>query len=429
MKKVFGLVAILMLTLTVTMGYAQVKAGSVHVTPTIGMYKFEGNEDMHSAINLGLRAGYNFTKYIGVEGFAHWTPTGPIGEAEWSRGSNVNVFGYGMEGIFHILPNGAFVPFVAVGVGGVHYSTTWQDTFENKRDKIAADYGAGVKYFLSENVALRADVRHVLPFQDKHNNFLGTVGLTFAFGGAKKAMEPPPAPAPAPAAPVVADSDNDGVLDNADKCPGTPAGVAVDKDGCPLDSDKDGVYDYLDKCPGTPAGVVVDKDGCPLDSDKDGVYDYLDKCPGTPAGVQVDKDGCPPPVVQKVVPQAAAAPEIIEKGRTTLKVLFDTNKSVIKKGYFADVDALAAVMKQYPDLNVIIEGHTDNVGSDAYNKKLSQSRADAVKKYIVDKAGIDATRIKAVGFGEEKPIADNATKEGKTKNRRVEAAVDYIIKK
>ena len=147
------------------------------------------------------------------------------------------------------------------------------------------------------------------------------------------------------------------------------------------------------------------------------------------SGVKVDKDGCPPPVVQKVVPQAAAAPEIIEKGRTTLNVLFDTNKSVIKKGYFADVDALAAVMKQYPDINVIIEGHTDNVGSDAYNKKLSQSRADAVKKYMVDKAGIDATRIKAVGFGEEKPIADNATKEGKTKNRRVEAAVDYIIKK
>jgi OOP family OmpA-OmpF porin len=427
MKKIAVLVSVLILTVLATTGFAQVKAGSVHVTPTIGMYKFEGNEDMHSAINLGLRAGYNFTKYIGVEGYGHWTPTGPIGQAEWSRGSDVNVFGYGIEGIFHILPNGPFVPFVAAGVGGVHYSTTWQDTFENKRNKITADYGAGVKYFLSENIALRADVRHVLPFQDKHDNLLATVGLTFAFGGAKKMVEP--APAPVQAAPVVIDSDKDGVPDNADKCPGTPAGVAVDNDGCPLDSDKDGVYDYMDKCPGTPAGVAVDNDGCPLDSDKDGVYDYLDKCPGTPAGVKVDKDGCPPPVVQKVVPQAAAAPELIEKGRTTLNVLFDTNKADIKKNSFKEVDTLAAVLKQYPEINVVIEGHTDSVGSDAYNKKLSQSRADAVKKYMVDKAGIDAKRIKAVGFGEEKPVADNATKEGKAKNRRVEAAVDYVIKK
>jgi len=85
-------------------------------------------------------------------------------------------------------------------------------------------------------------------------------------------------------------------------------------------------------------------------------------------------------------------------------------------------------MQQYPDLNVTIEGHTDNVGKDAYNKKLSQRRADAVKAYLVKK-GIDANRLTAIGYGEEKPIADNATKAGKAENRRVEAAVDYIIKK
>ena len=97
----------------------------------------------------------------------------------------------------------------------------------------------------------------------------------------------------------------------------------------------------------------------------------------------------------------------------------------IKKGYFNDVDDLVAVMKQYPDLNVTIEGHTDSVGSDAYNKKLSQRRADAVKAYMVKK-GIDANRLTAVGYGEEKPIADNATKAGKAQNRRVEAATLII---
>jgi len=399
MKKALVLMAMLMLTLTATAAYAQINAGSVNISPTIGMYKFEGNEDMDNAIALGLRAGYNFTKYIGVEGYGLWLPTKI--HADSGQTQEINSYAYGLEGIFHILPNGAFVPFVAVGVGGIHYTATYEFTTENKCNKITADYGAGFKYFLSDNVALRADVRHVIPFDSVHNNLLATIGLTFAFGGAK--------PAPAAAAPA------------------PPAPEPVVKPA-PVDSDKDGVIDDLDKCPGTPAGVAVDKDGCPLDSDNDGVADYLDKCPGTPAGVKVDKDGCPPPVVKEVKPKAAAAPEIIEKGRTTLRVLFDTNKDVIKKNSFKDVDNLVSVMKQYPDLNVVIEGHTDNVGSAAYNKKLSQKRADAVKKYMVKK-GIDAKRITAEGFGLEKPIADNATKAGKAKNRRVEAAVDYVIKK
>ena len=384
MKKIILLFAVLMLMAVATTGYAQVKAGSFNITPTVGMYKFEGNEDMDAGIALGLRAGYNFTKYLGVEAYGHWVPTEINNIA--NNDEKVNVYGYGVEAIFNLLPDSAFVPFFALGVGGIHYSRYSQDTTDREDNKLTADYGLGVKYFLAENWALRADVRHVIPIDtdfDKdtmHNNLLATVGLTFAFGGEK------PAPPPPPPAPVVLDSDNDGVPDN------------------------------LDKCPGTPAGVAVDKDGCPLDSDNDGVYDYLDKCPGTPAGVKVDKDGCPPPVVV----QPRVEKEIIEKGRTTLKVLFDTNKSVIKKGYFDDVDALAGVMKQYPDLNVTIEGHTDNVGKDAYNKKLSQRRADAVKAYLVKK-GIDANRLTAVGYGEEKPIADNATKAGKTENRRVEA--------
>ena len=402
MKKVISLFAVLMLMVIATTGYAQVKAGSVHITPNIGMYKFEGNEDMDAGIALGLRAGYNFTKYFGVEAYGHWVPT----DATYFKDEKVNVIGYGIEALFHILPDGALVPFVAVGVGGIHYSQAIRDTtgFEGDdengiRDKVTADIGGGLKYFLSENWALRADARYVVPINYKFdrdsmtNNLLATVGLTFAFGGEKKVVAPPPEPAPV--APVVLDSDNDGVPDNLDKCPGTPAGVAVDKDGCPLDSDNDGVPDYLDKCPGTPAGVTVDKDGCP-------------------------------PVVK---PQPRVEKEIIEKGRTTLNVLFDFDKSTIKKGYFNDIDELVAVMKQYPDLNVTVEGHTDSVGSDAYNKKLSQRRANAIKGYMVNK-GIDAKRLTAIGYGEEKPIADNATKEGQAQNRRVEAATaEYIIKK
>jgi len=136
----------------------------------------------------------------------------------------------------------------------------------------------------------------------------------------------------------------------------------------------------------------------------------------------------PAPVV---VPPPAPAPKpvIIEKGRQTLDVQFDFDKSTIKKGYDKDINDLAKVMKDYPDLNVVIEGHTDNVGTAAYNKKLSQRRANAVKKYMVEQDGINANRITAEGFGFDRPIASNDTDEGRQKNRRVEAAVDYQIEK
>jgi outer membrane protein OmpA-like peptidoglycan-associated protein len=117
--------------------------------------------------------------------------------------------------------------------------------------------------------------------------------------------------------------------------------------------------------------------------------------------------------------------DIMEKGRQTLDVEFDFNKSIIKQGYYKDIDDLAQVMKDNPDLKVVIEGHTDNVGTAAYNKKLSQRRAEAVKKYMVEEDGINAHRITAKGFGFDRPIASNDTDEGRQKNRRVEAAVDY----
>ena len=94
-----------------------------------------------------------------------------------------------------------------------------------------------------------------------------------------------------------------------------------------------------------------------------------------------------------------------------------------------EIAKLAAVMKKYPDLKITIEGHTDNVGGLAYNEKLSLRRADAVKKYLAEKFGIEASRLNAKGYGPIRPIESNATKEGRQKNRRVEAAANYIIKK
>ncbi len=469
MKKRAIFLAISLLLATVAAGHAEVKAGAFSVTPFIGGYTFEGNEDLKTAPVFGLRGGYYFTQNLGIEGFFHYVPT----ESESLPGNpSVKLYGFGIEGLYHFMPKSRLVPFLAVGVGGSRYSVSGP---AKDRDRFTVDYGAGLKYYMMDNLALRADVRHViLPLNDRYNELLYTVGIEFSFGGAKKAMpevmttraaEPAAAPA------VVKDSDGDGVVDDLDRCPGTPSGVQVDRAGCPLDSDRDGVYDYLDKCPGTPAGVRVNSSGCPFDSDGDGVYDYQDKCPGTPAGVKVNMDGCPldsdgdgvpdyldkcpgspagvkvdadgctppplppppppPPVVQKMVPQAAKAMEaaIVEKGRVTLKVEFDFDKSIIKKQYHHEIGNLAEVMKAHPDFKITIEGHTDNTGGLTYNEKLSQRRADAVKDYLVTKFGIDASRLAVKGYGPIRPIESNATKEGRQKNRRVEAAAEYIIKK
>jgi len=113
-----------------------------------------------------------------------------------------------------------------------------------------------------------------------------------------------------------------------------------------------------------------------------------------------------------------------------LKVLFDFDKDVIKQNSVADIDNLVAVMKQYPELTVTIEGHTDSMGNKAYNQGLSERRAKAVMNYMIQKGGIDASRLEAIGYGMDRPVADNATREGRAQNRRVEAATaEYIIKK
>ena len=182
-----------------------------------------------------------------------------------------------------------------------------------------------------------------------------------------------------------------------------------------VDSDKDGVIDEKDQCPGTAAGVAVDAKGCPLDSDKDGVIDSLDQCPNTRAGLAVDSKGCPPPIEENV--------------KIAIGALFASGKADIKEDSTADIKKLGVFMQTYPTTTTVIEGHTDSVGSAALNKDLSQRRAEAVRQYLIKNYNIDANRIKAVGYGPDRPVADNATAAGRQKNRRIEAAIETVILK
>ena len=260
------------------------------------------------------------------------------------------------------------------------------------------------------------------------------------------------------------DEDGDGVADKKDKCPGTPQGVKVDATGCPVDSDGDGVADYQDKCPdvkgltalqgcpdadgdgvadaddkcpNTPAGTRVDATGCPLDSDGDGVSDDRDKCPRTPSGARVDANGCPldsdgdgVPDYQDRCPDRAGpasnrgCPEIPAPKRKILQeatkyIQFDFNKATLKASSNARLQQMVQILNEYPDYSLSIAGHTDSKGDDNYNLRLSYERAAAARTYMLSK-GIPAARIEARGYGETKPLADNAKPAGQALNRRVD---------
>ncbi|SET88878.1 OmpA family protein [Hymenobacter actinosclerus] len=312
---------------------------------------------------------------------------------------------------------------------------------------------AGIKFNFSATVGLFVQTGQHYPLTDqidgitnvgkKNDRYLQhKLGLSFNLG-------------------KMADEDGDGVSDKKDKCPGTPAGVAVDLVGCPLDGDKDGVPDYLDKCP-TEAGVAAlegcpDRDGdgvrdsedkcpdtpgkaalqgCP-DADNDGVIDSEDKCPDTPAGVQVDATGCPldkdgdgvPDYLDRCPSRPGPAsnkgcPEmkVEEKKRlqeATKFIQFEFDKAALKPSSYPTLDALSKIMQDYPDYNLSISAHADSKGDDNYNLRLSDERAASARAYMLSK-GVAADRIISKGYGEAKPIASNTTDAGRALNRRVE---------
>lgn len=193
----------------------------------------------------------------------------------------------------------------------------------------------------------------------------------------------------------------------AEECPLAVVDPATGRRDCATDSDGDGVGDSTDHCPGTPAGTAVDARGCPpvqapADADGDGVPDTRDECPGTQAGLRVDYKGC-----------------VIAQKANMRGVTFEANSATLTAEGRATLEGVAATLREQEDLQIEIAGHTDSVGSEAFNTLLSQQRADAVRAFLITK-GVGAGRLTAVGYGELEPIASNDTEEGRQANRRVE---------
>jgi len=140
------------------------------------------------------------------------------------------------------------------------------------------------------------------------------------------------------------------------------------------------------------------------DADGDGVKDSKDMCPNTLKGLKVDDKGC--------------------FHSAKLKVNFDSDKSAVKKAYMPELETFANFLNKSEPVNVVIEGHTDSTASDKYNQKLSEQRANAVMDILIKEYKVDAKRLKAVGYGEARPVADNKTKAGRAENRRIMAVAD-----
>jgi OOP family OmpA-OmpF porin len=309
--KVFVVIALLVFSTT---AFAQIRPGAFNIGPYFGVGAFEGNQDLDNAPVIGIRGGYDFTKNWGVEATVNWIPTRYNYGVSRVQGIfdnddvHTNVYNYRIEGIYNFalasVPK--LVPFLAVGIGGqtIDYRGTHPDASD--RTRFAPDWGGGLKYFLTDDLAVRADVRHVIAIGSVYNDLEATLGMAFYFGGKKDA--PPP----------------------------------------------------------EPAKQVFDE-------------------------------------------------------RVRLNVEFDFDKADIRPRYHDELKTVGDFMNKYPDVNMAIEGHTDSIGTDEYNQRLSQRRVDSVKNYIVEKFNIDGKRIKATGYGESRPIADNSTDEGRQRNRRVEA--------
>ncbi len=297
------------------------------------------------------------------------------------------------------------------------------------------------------------DLGHILPAREHVVIADLNARLAYKNSPPEKCVPKVVLPAPKlPPPPKIGDRDGDGCLDNVDKCPDDPE----DKDGfqdddcCPdNDNDADGVPDDSDICPNTPEDRdgFQDGDGCPdPDNDQDGLVDAADSCNTEPEdrdGFQ-DQDGCPDPDndqdrIADVSDSCPMEPEdydgdadtdgcpdlyklvVVTKDKIELKqtVYFATAKDVILAVSFPLLNEVGKVLKDRSAIHVRIEGHTDSRGGDRYNKQLSDRRAKSVRRYLIGQ-GIDADRMEAIGYGEERPIADNRTKSGRAMNRRVE---------
>ena len=347
--------------------FADNHTGQFSINPFVGYSKPDNERNLNDAPSYGVNFEYRATPNWAAQLYWNKSETKVTGGS--ARGDYQK---YGVNAVYYLIPEAKLQPYLIGGAGNGEF----QDDNDTE-----VNVGAGVRYYFNHQLSVNGELIGSRSIDNDVTDGMIALGVAYAFGGNERK---PVAPAPAPA-PVAA----------------------------PLDSDNDGVVDTQDKCPDTPAGVKVDAGGCPLDSDKDGVPDYKDACPGTAPGTKVDAHGCTP---KKMT---------VESIR--LNIQFPTNSSVVPEKYQSEIKKVADFLSKYPDVSVTIEGHSDSQGAAKYNQMLSQKRADSVRQQLITRYKIAGDRIKAIGYGESRPIASNDTAAGRAQNRRVVAVMQKEV--
>ncbi|MDB4266732.1 OmpA family protein [Flavobacteriaceae bacterium] len=283
------------------------------------------------------------------------------------------VITYNLGKVFNSM---SFMPFLEIGGGYVIFDEQGAGYF---------NLGAGIEYWFGEKKKTAIILESLYKntgetYAIKH--FQHMIGLAFLFGG-----EP--------------DTDGDGILDKDDNCPEIP-GLAT-FNGCP-DTDGDGIQDSQDDCPQIPG--LIQYNGCP-DTDGDGIQDSEDKCPEV-FGL-IENEGCP-----KMTEKVKDRLEKIEQ-----LILFETDQDILTEEALISLEEVYSILIQYPNLNIIVEGHTDDTGGVNYNQELSEKRVATVLLFLI-KRGISSSKIKSAAYGETRPLRTNSTSEGRRYNRRVQ---------
>ena len=419
---------------------AEVEPPLVTVTPYAGTTVLAEEIGLEDGLLYGGRLGFMFSNRFGLEATYGLADL----ETDFGGGFATDLEHVGLDAMFRLLPPGRLVPYLTAGWGQLTYDSTADNDPFGGRDHVfnGWELGGGLLLRLAEGeqtrASLRLDVRDVIsnltpafnPGGDAQHSLLVTAGLGFAFGRSGRDSDGdgirdrhdlcPDTPRGAwiDGDGCPRDGDGDGVPDGLDRCDGTPAGAVVDAAGCPRDGDGDGVLDGLDRCAGTPAGAEIDAVGCPRDSDGDGVLDGLDDCPGTPAHLKVDAKGCPVEITETEI-------QLLDTGMiSTSAVRFDSGTAELKPASRPVLDEIGQTLAHWPDLRIEIGGHTDAQGSAESNQRLSEARAQAVLDYLLARVPeIRPAQFSVRGYGESRPVADNATAEGRAANRRVEFRV------
>jgi OOP family OmpA-OmpF porin len=361
----------------------------VEISPMIGYDIAEGNFDLDKSGYplLGLEVQFNAPDSKISSEFSLLYSQG----VDYATGGDTKVTRGAFNGVYTFDAMSYVTPFAKIGAG---YENVGTET-EAMQDGFFLDAGAGVKVPFNDTFALKFETLYMAKLASDNagsmdSNLLVMAGLTIAFGDFAQKEAPK-----TEAAPVEEKVVEEKVVEVVEPVVVAPVVVIIE-----ADDDNDTIVNSKDECPSTPIGTKVNEKGCDVDTDKDGILNENDICPNTLENTVVNSDGCP-----KTIP---------------LNITFENNSDTIKSQSDANIQEYADFLNKHTNYSAKIVGYTDSRGSESYNQKLSEKRANAVVSALEAK-GVNAKQLSAKGAGEANPIADNATAEGRAQNRRIEA--------